>query len=161
PSRILPLHRAVGAPGRDANHEDAVLAAVRELWPCGDGTDQQELVDAEAAVFIDQILPRLEALEHLTVHEHGTRPDHTEPRGAPAGRLRPREHACRRDPDRVGPGFGSTLGDVSGSFAAVFTALSRGREAVLMPDRSYFRLDHPTFDALRELIAEGQAMAEW
>src|SRR5690625_5093516 len=48
PSRILPLHRAVGAPGRDANHEDAVLAAVRELWPCGDGTDQQELVDAEA-----------------------------------------------------------------------------------------------------------------
>src|SRR5690625_3905586 len=47
------------------------------------------------------------------------------------------------------------------SFAAVFTALSRGREAVLMPDRSYFRLDHPTFDALRELIAEGQAMAEW
>src|SRR5690625_6808132 len=84
PSHILPLNRAVVAPGRDANHEDAVLAAVRELWPCGDGTDQQELVDAEAAVFIDQILPRLEALEHLTVHEHGTRPDHTELRGTPA-----------------------------------------------------------------------------
>src|SRR5699024_8727660 len=84
---------AVGAPGRDANHEDAVLAAVRELWPCGDGTDQQELVDAEAAVFIDQILPRLEALEHLTVHEHGTRPDHTELRGTPALRIRQREGA--------------------------------------------------------------------
>lgn len=161
PSRILPLHRAVGAPGRDANHEDAVLAAVRELWPCGDGTDQQELVDAEAAVFIDQILPRLEALEHLTVHEHGTRPDHTELRGTPALRIRQREEPGRRDPDWFDLGFEITLGDVPVSFAAVFTALSRGREAVLMPDRSYFRLDHPTFDALRELIAEGQAMAEW
>jgi len=167
PSRTLPLHRVAGAPGRDGGHEDAVLAAVRELWPAGGGADQQELADtqeladAEAAAFIDQTLPRLEALEHLTVHERGTRPDYTELRGTPALRIRQREEPGRRDADWFDLGFEITLGDVPVSFAAVFTALSKGREAVLMPDRSYFRLDHPTFDALRELIAEGQAMAEW
>src|SRR5699024_8727661 len=130
-------------------------------WPCGDGTGHRELLAARAAVSSAPVPPRLAALEHLTAHAHGTRPDHTELRGTPALRIRQREEPGRRDPDWFDLGFEITLGDVPVSFAAVFTALSRGREAVLMPDRSYFRLDHPTFDALRELIAEGQAMAEW
>src|SRR5699024_9785617 len=109
PSRILPLHRAVGAPGRDANHEDAVLAAECELWLCGVVTVQLVLVEAESAVFIDQVLPRLEALEHLTVQEHGVRPVHTELRGTSALRIRQREVPGRRDPDWFDLGFEITL----------------------------------------------------
>ena len=161
PSRTLPLHQEAGAPGRDGDHEESVLAAARTAWPAGDRTERQELSGAEAAAFVDQVLPRLEEIEHLTVHERGARPDYTELRGAPALRIRQREEPGRRDADWFDLGFEITLGDVPVSFAAVFTALSKGRDAVLMPDRTYFRLDHPTFDALRELIAEGQAMAEW
>src|SRR5699024_9951730 len=35
------------------------------------------------------------------------------------------------------------------------------RSTLLMPDRTYFSLDHPAFDGLRELIREGEALAEW
>ena len=161
PQRQLPLRWDGTGSGRETAHEETVLATVRDYWTPAAETDQQQLADADAAAFIDQILPTLETLEHLTVSESGTRPDYTQLHGRPALRIRQREEPGRRDADWFDLGFEITLGEVPVSFAAVFTALSRGRDTVLMPDRSYFRLDHPTFDALRELIAEGQAMAEW
>ncbi|WP_262426545.1 hypothetical protein [Brachybacterium sp. Z12] len=40
-------------------------------------------------------------------------------------------------------------------------ALAQGRSKLLLQDRTYFSLDHPAFDTLRELIREGEALAEW
>ena len=46
-------------------------------------------------------------------------------------------------------------------FPTLFTALATGQGRLMLPDRTYFSLDNPVFDRLRELIGEGEALAEW
>src|SRR5699024_1423604 len=58
-------------------------------------------------------------------------------------------------------GFEITIEGRQIPFPSLFVALAQGRSTLLMPDRTYFSLDHPAFDGLRELIREGEALAEW
>src|SRR5699024_1034509 len=46
-------------------------------------------------------------------------------------------------------------------FTRLFEALSRGKKKLLLVDRTYFSLDHPAFDRLRELLGRAQELPEW
>ena len=58
-------------------------------------------------------------------------------------------------------GFEVTLEGRTIPFPSLFVALAKGQSTLLLEDRTYFSLEHPAFDALRALIAEGEALAEW
>ncbi|UYG17821.1 DEAD/DEAH box helicase [Brachybacterium huguangmaarense] len=161
PRRTLDLTRPRGATDRDAAHEDAVLEAVRRLWPDAARAGREHLEGVDLAHFVEHLLPALASLPDVDVHETGVRADYTELDGTPHLRITQVEPPHGQAHDWFDLGFEITLGDVLVPFTAIFAALSGGKKAVLMPDKTYFRLDHPTFDRLRELLAEAEQLDEW
>ncbi|GAB2541341.1 DEAD/DEAH box helicase [Brachybacterium huguangmaarense] len=161
PRRTVPLARPQNATNRDAAHEDAVLAAVRGLWPEAASAAHQRLEAYDAAFFTDNDLPRLVSLPDVDVRETSPRPDYTELDGTPHLRITQVEPPNHRAHDWFDLGFEITLGDVLVPFTAIFRALAGGKKSVLMPDGTYFRLDHPMFDRLRELLEEAAQLDEW
>lgn len=160
PRRRAPLSRELSGP-RDAVHEGAVLESVREHWEDAATRAQQQLAGVDAAAFVDQVLPALQTLEHVDVREIGTRPRYAELRGDPSLRISQTESTDPQDNDWFDLGFEVTIGGHPVPFTAVFTALTREEPSVLLPDGTYFQLDHPTFDRLRTLIQEAGAMDDW
>ncbi|MGP5088551.1 DEAD/DEAH box helicase [Brachybacterium tyrofermentans] len=160
PRRRAPVGRELAGP-RDAVHEAAVLDSVREHWDEAATQAEQQLSGADAAAFVDRVLPALQALEHLEVHERGTRPRYAELRGDPSLRITQAESAAPQDNDWFDLGFEVTIDEQPVPFTAVFMALFRGEPSVLLPDGTYFRLDHPTYDRLRTLIEEAGTMDDW
>lgn len=161
PRRTLPLPRAHRDRGRDAAHEDAVLAAVRRIWADAAHEPEQTLRGADAAHVVEHAIPRLATLADVDVRERGERPDYRELHGTPHLRITQVEPPNAHTVDWLELGFEITLGEHLVPFTAIFSALSQGRKAVLLPDKTYARLDHPTFDALRALIAEAETLPEW
>ncbi|MDO5661573.1 MAG: DEAD/DEAH box helicase [Brachybacterium sp.] len=163
PHRQLDLRRSAEAAAgdRDVAGEDAILSRVREVWQSAASSTEQTLRGIDAARFVDAVLPRLTMMEGVTVLEHGERPGLTELTEEPALRISQVEPARPEDNDWFDLGFEITIGEREIPFTAVFEALSRGKDAVRMPDRTFFTLDHPVFTRLRELLAEAAAMPEW
>lgn len=165
PLRTLPLRQVHGitrsAAGRDVDHEEQVLAEVAALWPRAFDAEEATLHEVESAAFVEHLLPRLASLADVDVIEHGTRPDYQELTGTPHLRITQVETPRSDRTDWFDLGFEITIGEHQVPFTAIFTALSQGRKSVLLPDKTYARLDHPTFDRLRELLAEAEAMPEW
>ncbi|MFT4126781.1 MAG: DEAD/DEAH box helicase [Gordonia sp. (in: high G+C Gram-positive bacteria)] len=57
-------------------------------------------------------------------------------------------------------GITITLGDVDVPLPAILAALSAGEEFLLLPDGTYFSLDHPELARLSELLKEAEALGE-
>ena len=165
PRRVLPLHRTGritrSAVGRDLDHEEQVLAEVRALWPRAFGADEATLHDVEGAAFVEHVLPRIATLPDVDVIEHGKRPGYQELTGTPHLRIVQVESPRTDRTDWFDLGFEITIGEHLVPFTAIFKALSQGRKSVLLPDKTYAKLDHPTFDKLRELLIEAESMPEW
>lgn len=156
-----------GGTGRDHNYEDGLLAELRELWPTVGGalpTDRaaegtEKLSDVDTAFFTEHVLSELEAREGIDVAISGTRHTYRELDGAPSVRVRQTENPGKNDWFDLG--FEVTLEGKTIPFPSLFVALAKGQSKLLLEDRTYFSLEHPAFDALRALIAEGEALAEW
>ncbi|QCU77203.1 DEAD/DEAH box helicase [Citricoccus sp. SGAir0253] len=146
---------------RDIEHEDAVLDRVQEHWAPGGSGGLQHLAGAETARFVEHVLPALSALEHVTVTEQGERPDYQELTDDPLVRVTQVQSARPNENDWYDLGFEITIGGQLMPFTAVFTALARGEKALVLDDGTYFRLDHPSFERLRDLIAEAEVMGDW
>jgi len=158
PERILPMDRRQGA-HRDLDHEDEVLAEAMTLWPFA-GTDAPDLLTGtDTAHFTEHVLDALAALDHVEVEITGTRHAYRELDGAP--KVRVTQHDSPGKNDWFDLGFDITIEGRQIPFPSLFVALARGRSTLLLQDKTYFSLDHPAFDALRELIREGEALAEW
>ncbi|AXK45749.1 DEAD/DEAH box helicase [Brachybacterium saurashtrense] len=158
PDRRLPMDQRHGA-HRDRAHEDAVIAEAMSLWPM-DPTDAPELLSGtDTAHFTEHVLDDLAALDHVEVEITGTRHAYRELDGAP--QVRVTQQAAPGKNDWFDLGFEITIEGRQIPFPSLFVALAQGSSRLLMPDRTYFSLDHPAFDALRELIREGEALAEW
>ncbi|ATG51331.1 DNA helicase [Brachybacterium vulturis] len=158
PDRQLPMDQRHGA-HRDLAHEEAVIAEAMTLWPLSP-TDTPELLSGtDTARFTEHVLDDLAALDHVEVEVTGTRHAYRELDGDP--RVRITQQASPGKNDWFDLGFEITIEGRQIPFPSLFVALARGRSTLLMPDRTYFSLDHPAFDALRELIREGEALAEW
>ncbi|MGO2559214.1 DEAD/DEAH box helicase [Brachybacterium sp.] len=158
PDRQLPMDQRHGA-HRDLAHEQEVIAEAMSLWPLAP-TDTPELLSGtDTARFTEHVLDDLAALDHVEVEITGTRHAYRELDGDP--RVRITQQASPGKNDWFDLGFEITIEGRQIPFPSLFVALARGRSTLLMPDRTYFSLDHPAFDALRELIREGEALAEW
>ena len=158
PDRRLPIDQRQGA-HRDTVHEDAVIAEAMTLWPHQPSDAAQLLSGVDTAEFTAHVLDALDALDHVEVEVTGTRHAYRELDGAPQVRIT--QHASPGKNDWFDLGFDITVEGRQIPFPSLFVALARGRDKLLMPDKTYFSLDHPAFDALRELIREGEALAEW
>lgn len=158
PDRVLPMDPRQGA-RRDREHERAVLECARELWPRAGAEGPELLSGPDTARFSEHVLDDLAELDHVETAVVGTRHAYRELDGAPHVRVTQQSSPGKRDWFDLG--FEVTIGERVIPFPSLFTALARGQDRVLMPDRTYFSLDDPAFDALRELIREGEALAEW
>ncbi|MEE1618254.1 DEAD/DEAH box helicase [Brachybacterium sp. J153] len=158
PERSLPIDQRQGA-RRDIAHEEEVIAAAMTLWPTAGSATPELLSGADTASFSEHVLDRLDAMDHVEVELGGTRHAYRELDGAPQVRVTQWQSPGRNDWFDLG--FEITIDGRQIPFPSLFVALARGKDRLLMPDRTYFSLDHPAFDTLRELIREGEALAEW
>lgn len=171
PTRRLPLNPPAGSgaagtagvPGsagasgqRNIEGERDILAEIHRQWPDQAREDTQSFDGVEAAQFTAEVLPQLEESPLIEVSVFGTRPDYVRIDGTPNVSAVVNERN-----DWFDLAMSVHVGDRELPFATVFTALARGQDAVLMPDRSYLKLDHPVFDKLRDLIREATVLQEW
>ena len=171
PTRRLPLNPPVGSgdvgsagvPGsagvsgqRNIEAERDILMEVHRQWPDQAREDTLSFDGVEAAQFTAEVLPQLEASPLIEVSVFGTRPDYVHIEGTPNVSAVVNERN-----DWFDLAMSVHVGDRELPFATVFTALARGQDAVLMPDKSYIKLDHPVFDKLRDLIREATVLQEW
>jgi superfamily II DNA or RNA helicase len=158
PARTLPMDQRQGV-RRDVAHEDEVLARVRTLWPTAGGDAPEQLSGPDTARFSEHVLDALGELPHVRTEIVGTRHAYRELDGAPQVRVTQQQSPGKHDWFDLG--FEVTIDGRQIPFPTLFVALAQGKSRIMLPDKTYFSLDNPAFDALRELIAEGEALAEW
>ncbi|GAA1329356.1 DEAD/DEAH box helicase [Brachybacterium rhamnosum] len=158
PSRTLPIDRRQGV-RRDVEHEDAVLEAARSLWAQAGRDATEHLSGPDTAAFTEHVLDALGALDHVEARIVGTRHAYRELDGSP--QVRVNQWPTPGKNDWFDLGFEITVDGRTIPFPTLFTALATGQGRLMLPDRTYFSLDNPVFDRLRELIGEGEALAEW
>lgn len=112
----------------------------------------------DAAEFVERVLPVLEARDDVRVDVVGERPDYRELTEPPSLTVTTVETDKR---DWFDLGVLVTVEGRTIPFAPLFTALSKGRDKLLLVDKSYLSLRQPIFDGLRRLIAEAEALDEW
>ncbi|BDZ50279.1 hypothetical protein GCM10025867_25200 [Frondihabitans sucicola] len=112
----------------------------------------------DSAEFVDRVLPVLEARDDVRVEQVGERPDYRELTAEPTLEVTTVETDKR---DWFDLGVLVTVEGRSIPFAPLFTALSKGRDKLLLVDKSYLSLRQPIFDGLKRLIAEATALDEW
>lgn len=145
---------------RDRTEEEAVLAPVAALWQQLTGAalgPSGAFHDVEAAEFVTHTVPKLEN-EQVTVVVDGPRKTYQELTGEPQVTVSTLESS---DPDWFDLGILVRIDGRLIPFEPLFTALSKGRKKLLLVDGSYFSLQHPALDRLRELLDEAAALDEW
>lgn len=145
---------------RDPDAEAAVADRLRAVWeerssavfaPTG------AFHDVEAAEFMTRMVPALEA-EGVTVEVSGRRKTYRELTGEPEITV---STVQTTDPDWFDLGVIVRIDGRSIPFEPLFTAMSAGRRKLLLVDGSYFSLNHPALDRLRELLDEAGDLDEW
>ncbi|WAL39618.1 DEAD/DEAH box helicase [Brevibacterium sp. BRM-1] len=157
PPRQVPVRRA-GDHRRDLAFEDRVLSAVRADFPEAALSDREYLTGIATAEFTVHVLPRLQSRDDVEVTVEGERPSYRELEGTPVITV---ETTGTEHTDWFGLGIVVTLGGVNIPFGALFKALALGHDRLMLPDKTYFRLDHPNLQQLRQLIQEAEAQGEW
>ena len=180
-ARTFTTARFADAGARDREAEEAALEAAESVRAIPGATrldalghphlvSRVVLRGLEATRFALDLLPALEADEHVTVELDGDVPVYEEVTSAPVIRL------GALDPAGSG---GAPAGDhdaepgdwfdlhvsveVDGEevpFEPLFGALARGEEIMLLDSGSWFRLDRPELHRLRGLIEEAREIAD-
>ncbi|MGC4748434.1 SNF2-related protein [Micromonospora sp. DT201] len=110
--------------------------------------------------FVSDVLPRLAELDgvELVTPSDGALDDYQETYAAPtitfADGGEPGEHDWFDLSVRV------TVGGEQVDFVALFAALAQEQQYLILPSGSYFALERPEFQQLRDLIAESRALAD-
>ena len=152
----------VEAEDRDTVVESALESAALEIlndFPALEAAvlGPKHLQGLDVIDFVRRTLPELENLDGLVIEEKGVRPVFHELTEAPELTITTVESDRR---DWFDLGLLISIGDRQIPFADVLRALSNGQTKLLMPDRSYFSLDNPLFEKLRDLVAEAGALRD-
>ncbi|MCK2021734.1 DEAD/DEAH box helicase [Microbacterium sp. kSW2-24] len=145
---------------RDRAAETAILEPILAVWQRATGarfTSTGAFHDVEAAEFVTHLIPRLE-VEGVLVEVSGRRKTYHELTGEPEVTVSTVESA---DPDWFDLGVLVRIDGRLIPFEPLFTALTKGRRKLLLVDGSYFSLQHPALDRLRELLEEAADLDEW
>ena len=160
--RELPLHvtdRELWWHDRAAlSTVEAVTATVPGLLesPSARLAAEATLAGLDAARFTLDTLPRLQAIDGLTVEVSGEEPDYREAQGEPLVRIKGTDESVTQDWFDLAVTVSIDGQDVP--FQPLFVALASGETHLLLPSGTFFDLDNPTLHQLRELIAEARAM---
>lgn len=144
--------------------EAATIAAVEEILgrppgPLTVSLDEHVVLRGhETASFTVELLPALRAVPGLRIESSGTVADYRALVGEPHLALTVMESD---KPDWFDLGFTVTIDGRTVPFGKLFAALSRGQTKLLMVDKSYLSLAHPSLARLRELITEASGLTEW
>lgn len=144
---------------RDPEAEASVTHRIRNVWqehgvafaPAG------AFHDVAAAEFMTRVVPAVEA-EGVEVEVSGRRKTYRELAGEPEITVSTVEST---DPDWFDLGVIVRIDGRNIPFEPLFTALSAGRRKLLLVDGSYFSLNHPALDRLRDLLDEAGDLDEW
>ncbi|HXD27834.1 MAG TPA: DEAD/DEAH box helicase, partial [Arthrobacter sp.] len=140
----------------EAALEEAALAALADSTAlAGRALVPRTLHGLDTVDFVRRSLPLLEQVDGLQIRTTGTPPDYRELTESPELTVTTVESERR---DWFDLGLVIAIGERRIPFADVLRALSRGQARMLMPDKTYFSLEHPLFDKLRELVAEAGAL---
>lgn len=145
---------------RDRAAETAILTPIVELWQSLTGeafAPTGAFHDVGAAEFVTHVVPRLER-EDVTVSVSGRHKTYQELTGEPEVTVSTVESS---DPDWFDLGILVRIDGRLIPFEPLFTALSTGRKKLLLVDGSYFSLQHPALDRLKELLDEAAELDEW
>ncbi|WP_052207545.1 DEAD/DEAH box helicase [Sinomonas humi] len=147
---------------RDEIEEAAVVGRVADALEdsalgrraLGDAT----LTDLDTADFAERTLPELRKVEGLEVVLRGDKPAYRRLDGAPELVLSAVESDKR---DWFDLGLMITVEGRQVAFQDVFVALARGRTKIMLPDKSWFRIDTPEILRLKEIIDASHELREW
>ncbi|AXH97931.1 helicase SNF2 [Ornithinimicrobium avium] len=162
----LPLERGPQDPPRDHDAEEAVAGAAAALlhdipftldrgraapWP-----HPRSTVSGRATVrFVTEVLPRLEALEDVEVEVHGELATYEEAQEAPVVTLETSEGQVE---DWFDLHVTVSVGGQPVPFEALFAALVRGDDVMMLDSGTWFPLDSPALQELRRLIEEARQL---
>ena len=162
PKRTYPLvghHSEFAEPsqGRDSKFERAALARVHGIDPTAARTESATLTGIDVATFSTRILPQLEAFDEVAVsiNDPDAAPEFRELEAEPAISIRT-EGADGSDWFDLGIDVSIDGHEIP--FVDLFRALATEESHLLLEDGSYFSLDDPAFDRLRELLAEAASL---
>lgn len=147
---------------RDEAAEEAALLRVAEVLADsplhGEPIGLACLEDLDTADVAERILPALGRLEGVVVRTEGTKPDYRRLEGTPQLVLSAVESEKN---DWFDLGLMVTIEGRSIPFQDIFTALARGRDKVLMPDKTWFSIDTPEIRRLKRIIDDSHELREW
>jgi superfamily II DNA or RNA helicase len=136
------------------------LPALVESGPTGPTLLAAATVAGDDLVrLVNRVLPRLAELDDVDIMEHGaSRNRYQLVDEAPAFRFVGADTIAEADWFDLAVQL--SIGGQQVPFDALFVALAQDREYLILPSGTYFSLDRPQFDQLRELIAESRALED-
>jgi SNF2 family DNA or RNA helicase len=146
----------VGIDDRDETVERETLARLRPVMT--PRLIEVTLTGLDAAEFVHQMLPLVEATAGVRVDVVGTKPDYRELTDVPTLAVKTVETDKR---DWFDLGVYVTVEGRDVPFAKLFKALTKGAKKLLLVDNSYLSLEQPIFDDLKALIDEASSLDEW
>lgn len=161
--RQLPLYSAAGERHvRDAAAEADVIeraaAALEDSALGRRALGDVTLTDLDTADFAERTLPELRAVPGIEVVLRGEQPAYRRLDGAPELVLSAVESEKR---DWFDLGLMVSIEGRQIAFQDIFVALAKGRTKVMLPDKSWFRIDTPEILRLKDLIDESHELREW
>jgi superfamily II DNA or RNA helicase len=166
--RVFATATFSGVGGRDREAEAAAVAAAASVHAIPgavrnvpDGSPslvaRVVLTGLAAATFASELLPQLEADEHVTLVIDGELAAYDEAQGPPVIRIGTADTA---DSDWFSLHVSLDVEGEEVPLRPVFEGLARGDEIMLLESGTWFRLDHPELHRLRELIDEAREMVD-
>jgi superfamily II DNA or RNA helicase len=113
------------------------------------------MAGVEAARFVIEVLPQIEAVEVVEVRHEGASPDYREVTEIPVVRL---GGAPTVNGDWFDLLVEVSVGGHEVPFQDLFVALAEGQSHLLLPSGAYFSLDRPELHQLADLIAEARSL---
>ena len=166
----LPLRHSPDDPPRDDRAESALIAEVVPLLrPCPSLVDdsrpggrrvvrlhpERVLTEGSTVRFVTQVLPALQASEHVEVLVEGELATYQEADDAPVVTLTTTDGDVH---DWFDLHVTVTVEGQQVPFELLFAALARGDQTLMLDSGTWFRLDQPELEALRRLIEEARAL---
>ncbi|RZU60632.1 DEAD/DEAH box helicase [Zhihengliuella halotolerans] len=141
----------------EAELERAVLRALEETPLACASLAPRSLKGLQTVDLIRHVIPAVEATDGAEVRTSGDQPPFHELTEAPELTVTTVESERR---DWFDLGLIIAVGDLRIPYADILRALSRGQTRMLMPDKTYFSLEQPLFDKLRELVSEATQLTD-
>ncbi|MCU1545977.1 MAG: hypothetical protein JWP30_1077 [Homoserinimonas sp.] len=150
PQRRKPFHSREN----NTDYENEILDSTSRLCPI----EERTLQGVAAAEFTENQLPLIEGIAGVRVDVVGKKPPYRELTEAPQLRFTTVE-TDQRDWFDLGVIVHIEGRDIP--FGPLFTALSKGKDKLLLVDGTYLSLNQPAFEQLHALIEEARTLAEW